>query len=117
MTRWSWLAAAIGLEVSATLALRQVTQHPAWVALVVLGYGGAFLCLAMVLRAGTPIGVAYGIWAAFGVALTALFAAALYGEPLTWMVGLGILLVIGGVLLVEFGSHASTTPTAEEAAQ
>lgn len=108
MRKWGCLAAAIALEVTATLSLRQALEHPAWYVLVVTGYAGAFLCLAMVLRTGGSIGVAYGIWAACGVALTAILAALIYGDPLTWLIGLGIVVVMGGVLLVELGSSAGT---------
>lgn len=105
MKRWLLLAGAIVAETSATLALRAATETPAWYALVVAGYGAAFVLLAAVLRTGMAIGVAYGIWAAIGVAATALLAAALFGEPLTWVMGLGFLTVVAGVLLVELGSH------------
>ncbi len=112
MKPWLLLCGAIVMEVTATLALRAAVDHPAWVALVILGYGGAFVCLALVLREGMPIGVAYGIWAACGVALTAVLAALIFGDPFTWMIGLGIGVVIVGVLLVELGSHKAETSTA-----
>jgi small multidrug resistance pump len=31
----------------------------------------------------------------------------LFHDPLTWLMGLGIALIIGGVVLVELGSHAT----------
>jgi small multidrug resistance pump len=62
-----------------------------------------------------PVGVAYGIWAACGVALTALLAAVVFGDPLTWTMGLGVVLVIGGVLLVELGSHPGAPAPREPA--
>ncbi|MEU6483435.1 SMR family transporter [Streptomyces sp. NPDC046887] len=107
MRKWLLLAAAIGLEVTATLSLRAALDQPAWYALVAAGYVGAFVMLGMVLRAGLGLGVAYGIWGASGVALTALLATALYGDPLTGTMGVGIVLVIGGVLCVELGSQAA----------
>ena len=72
---------------------------------VVAGYLGAFVLLTLVLRAGVPVGVAYGIWGASGTAGTAVLAAALFGDPFTWPIVAGIGLIIAGVLLVEFGSH------------
>lgn len=72
---------------------------------VVAGYVASFAFLALVLRAGLPLGVAYGIWGALGVALTALLSALLFAEPLTALMGLGMVLIIGGVLLVELGSQ------------
>lgn len=112
MRTWVLLSSAIALEVTATLSLRQALDHPGWLVVVVLGYGGAFVLLAMVLRAGMPIGVAYGIWAACGVALTATLATVLFGDPMTWMIGLGIVVVIAGVLMVELGSRATEPRTA-----
>jgi small multidrug resistance pump len=53
------------------------------------------------------IGVAYGIWAASGVALTAVAAHILFREPFTRIMGLGIVLIAGGVLLIELGAHAT----------
>ena len=61
------------------------------------------------------VGKAYGIWGATGVALTAVLSAAIFGEPLTPLMGLGVLLVIAGVLLVEFGSHPKASDTVEAA--
>jgi small multidrug resistance pump len=51
-----------------------------------------------------PIGIAYGIWAAAGVALTAVLSKFLFKDPLTRLMSLGIILIIGGVLLIELGA-------------
>jgi small multidrug resistance pump len=102
---WALLFAAIAVEVAATLSLRASQDHSAWLLLVVAGYVGSFLLLTMVLRAGMPVGVAYGIWGASGTAATAVLAAALFGDAFTWPIGAGIGLIIAGVLLVEFGSR------------
>ncbi|MEU9059228.1 SMR family transporter [Streptomyces sp. NPDC048430] len=107
MRKWLLLLAAILLEVTATISLRAALDHPAWYALVAIGYLGAFVALSFVLRAGLALGVAYGIWGATGVALTAVLATVIFGDPLTATMGLGIALVIGGVLCVEFGSQAA----------
>ena len=60
--------------------------------------------LALALDAGMGIGVAYGVWTAIGVALTAVLSKALWNEPLTAVMGLGIALIAGGVILLEFGA-------------
>ncbi|MCG8916061.1 SMR family transporter [Actinokineospora sp. PR83] len=106
MRKWSLLACAIVSEVTGSLSLKAAMGQPAWYALVAVGYLGAFAALGAALRAGMALGVAYGVWGAMGVALTAGFAALLYGEPLTPVMLLGIACIIGGVVLVEFGSHA-----------
>lgn len=98
------LAAAIVFEVSATLALRMATSHRrSWYAVVVSGYLLAFLCLSGVLRHGMGLGLAYGIWTAAGVALTAVASRLLFREPLTFVMACGITLIAGGVLLLELG--------------
>ncbi len=105
--KWLLLITAILTEVSATLSLRAALDHPAWYVVVVGGYLAAFTALSFVLREGMGLGVAYGIWGATGVVLTAVFATALFGDPLTATMGVGIALVIGGVLCVELGSQAA----------
>ncbi|RJL32619.1 DMT family transporter [Bailinhaonella thermotolerans] len=107
MKKWSLLLAAILLEVTATLALRGALDHAALYAVVAAGYVGSFAVLGLVLRAGMGLGVAYGIWGAAGVTLTALLATVIFGDPLTALMGVGIALVIAGVLCVEIGSQAA----------
>ncbi|MFF0903860.1 UNVERIFIED_CONTAM: SMR family transporter [Kocuria sp. CPCC 205316] len=106
MARWLLLIAAVLCEVAATLSLKAALDEPAWYALVVTGYLAAFALLAAVLGRGTPVGVAYGVWAALGVVLTALGAAVAFGEQLSPAVLAGIGLVVAGVLCVEIGSHS-----------
>ncbi|MEV6302135.1 SMR family transporter [Actinoplanes sp. NPDC051861] len=104
---WFFLAGAILSESAATLCLRMAAQPGAskkWFAGVVAGFVGAFGMLTLALRAGLAIGVAYGIWAASGVALTAVASRVLFGEPLTRVMVAGLGLIIAGVLLVELGA-------------
>jgi small multidrug resistance pump len=114
--KWALLTSAIVTEVAATLSLRASQDHPAWLAVVVVGYAAAFVLLALVLREGIAVGVAYGIWGASGTALTAVLAAAVFRDALTWPIAGGIALIIAGVLLVELGSHPHTEPATGEAA-
>lgn len=103
--KWIFLAGAICSEVTASLAMKAALDNPAFIAVVVVGYIASFGFLAGTLRQGMPLGVAYGIWAAIGVTLTVLLATLLFGEPLKPLMMVGIVLVIGGVLCVELGSH------------
>lgn len=103
---WVFLAAAIVLEVSATLSLRAATHgSKLWYVPVGVGYVAAFTMLSLTLREGVPLGVAYGIWAAVGVALTAIASRIIFKEPLTWIMAIGIALIMGGVLLIEVGAN------------
>ena len=105
MKKWMLLAGAIAAEVTASLSLKAALDHPAWYAVVVVGYIAAFVLLSFVLREGLPLGVAYGIWGALGVALTAIMSSVIFGEPLTIVMGVGLVLIIFGVLVVELGSQ------------
>lgn len=103
--KWALLSAAIAVEVTGTLSLRASQDHSAWLVLVVTGYLASFYFLAQVLRAGMPVGVAYGVWGAVGTAATAILAAVIFGDPFTLPIVAGIALIIAGVLLVELGSR------------
>ncbi|MDT5127792.1 MAG: small multidrug resistance pump [Mycobacterium sp.] len=109
--KWALLSAAITIEVAATLSLRASQDHWAWLVVVVAGYVGALVLLTVVLRAGVPIGVTYGIWGALGTAGTAVLAAMIFGDPFTWPIVMGIGLIIAGVLLIEFGSQRAAANT------
>lgn len=99
------LAGAICAEVLATVSLKlsEGFSKPIPSVLVVVGYLAAFSALASVLKQGMPVGVAYGVWAAAGVALVAIIGALFLGETLTGVQIGGIVLVIGGVLALELG--------------
>jgi len=103
---WIFLVAAILSEVTATLSLRMASHGAGskWLVVVVAGYLTAFACLALALDGGLALGVAYGIWAASGVALTALASRILFDEPLTKVMAAGICLIALGVLCIELGA-------------
>src|SRR5699024_12194456 len=96
---WLFLAAAIVAEVTGTLCLQlAVQQRKAWYAVVLGAYVAAFTLLSQALRFGMPLGIAYGVWAAVGVALTAIFSRIFFAEPLTPAMLLVSALGVGGVL-------------------
>lgn len=101
---WLALTGAILLEVCATLALRASDglRRKAWIAPMVGGYGASFCLLWVSLSMGMPVGIAYGIWTAGGVALVALSARFLFADPLTPMMMLGIALIVSGVFTIEW---------------
>ena len=105
---WIALAGAILIEVVATLSLRASDgfRKKVWIAPVVLGYLASFYLLWLTLSLGMPVGIAYGVWTACGVALVAVIARFLFREPLTWLMVLGIALIVGGVLTIEMAGAA-----------
>ncbi|ABK71834.1 multidrug efflux SMR transporter [Mycolicibacterium smegmatis] len=100
---WLALAGAILVEVVATLSLRASDgfRRRAWIVPVVIGYAASFYLLWVALSLGVPVGVAYGIWTACGVALVAVVARILFRDPLTPMMMLGIALIASGVFTIE----------------
>ncbi|QVQ53183.1 multidrug efflux SMR transporter [Spiractinospora alimapuensis] len=103
---WILLGFAIVLEVIATTFLKLshgfTRLGPSIV--VVVGYLGTFYLLSLALR-DLPLGVAYGVWAAFGVALVAIVGAVFLGEGMTWIQVMGIVLVVAGVVALEMGGN------------
>ena len=106
MNKWVLLAGAVVTEVSATLSLKGALVHPWLYLVVVVGYVAAFTCLDRMLRAGMPLGVAYGLWGALGVASTAVLSSVLFGETLSPVAVVGIGCIMAGVLAVELGHRS-----------
>jgi small multidrug resistance pump len=105
MLQYVYLMAAIVCEVGGTLCLRAAaTGRMRWYAAVAVGYAAAFVLLLLSLRKGMPLGIAYGVWVATGVALTAVAARVLFDEPLTRRMLSGIAIIVVGVLLIELGA-------------
>ncbi len=105
---WLTLAAGIALEVLSTLGLRASDgfRKRVWIAPVVIGYVASFAFISWTLSLGMPVGIAYGVWSASGVALVALMGKVLFAEPLTPMMLAGITLIIAGVLTIELSGAA-----------
>lgn len=100
-----FLALAVLCEVAAALSLKVATggRH-AWFFGVAAGYLAAFVLLSLTLSEGLALGVAYGIWAASGVALIAVLSKVFFGEVFNRTMAFGIGLIVAGVLLVEVGA-------------
>ncbi|MFD6065182.1 DMT family transporter [Rhodococcus wratislaviensis] len=109
MLKWALLLCAVAAEVTASLSLKAALERPVFYVLVSIGYVGAFVLMTAILRQGLPLGVVYGIWAALGVAATAVLSALIFDEPLTAVMIGGLLLIIAGVLIVEVGSQRAKT--------
>ncbi|WP_179775835.1 DMT family transporter [Amycolatopsis endophytica] len=106
MIAYLLLALAIAAEVTATVSMKLSEGFTKlWPSLVVVaGYLVAFAALASVLKRGMPVGVAYAIWAAVGVAAVAIIGVLFLGEPVNLTIVAGLVLVIGGVVLIEVGA-------------
>lgn len=102
---WLLLILAIASEVTATLSLRasEGLRRRRWIPVIVVGYLAAFSLLGTILAMGMPVGVAYGIWAAAGVAITAVMGRILFKDHFSAMMAAGVALIAVGVALIEFG--------------
>jgi small multidrug resistance pump len=101
-----YLAAAIVSEVVATSFLKFASgAKNVWWAYIIVGVGYilSFVLLSITLRSGVPLGIAYAIWAGVGVIAVAIISWVVFHESLTWQQIVGMVLVIGGVGLLELG--------------
>jgi small multidrug resistance pump len=101
-----YLAAAIVSEVIATSFLKFASgPKNVWWAYIIVGVGYvlSFVLLSLTLRGGVPLGIAYAIWAGVGVVAVAVISWVVFHEALTWVQIVGMVLVIGGVGLLELG--------------
>ncbi len=108
MNPWLVLAAAIAAEVFGTLGLRASDgfRKRVWIVPVITAYLASFVGLWLVLKLGMPIGIAYGVWTACGVACVAVIARFLFRDPLTLKMAAGIGLIVAGVLVIELAGAA-----------
>ncbi|MER6462813.1 SMR family transporter [Streptomyces sp. NPDC048409] len=98
------LAGAIAAEVAATTALKysEGFSRLGPSLLTALGYVLSFLLLASTLKT-VSIGTAYAIWSGAGTAAIALLGLLLFGEGLSLVKVAGIVLIIGGVVVLNLG--------------
>lgn len=102
---WVLLVLAIASEVTATLSLRasEGLRRRRWIPVIVVGYVLAFSLLGAVLAMGMPVGVAYGVWAAAGVAITAVMGRVIFKDHFSVVMAIGVALIAVGVVLIELG--------------
>ncbi|MFF7471367.1 SMR family transporter [Streptomyces sp. NPDC008092] len=98
------LAGAIAAEVAATTAMKYADGFSRlWPTLLTaVGYVVSFLLLAQTLKT-LSIGTAYAIWSGVGTATIAVLGLLLFGEALTPVKVAGILLIVGGVVVLNLG--------------
>jgi multidrug transporter EmrE-like cation transporter len=73
--------------------------------LVVVGYLVSFYLLSLSLKV-IPLGTAYAMWAGIGIVLTVIAGMILWREPLDWARGIGILLIILGIIIINLYSKS-----------
>ena len=107
LAAWALLLSAITVEVGATAALPRTHgfRDPLWTVLVLGGYALSIWLLALVIR-NIPVSVTYAAWSGLGTAGIALVGVLLLDEPWDLVKGLALLMIIGGVLVLNLhGAH------------
>ena len=101
------LAVAIISEVIGTTFMKQSEGFTKLVPslLTALAYVVAFYCLSLTLKT-IPTGVAYAIWAGFGLVLTALVGLILFRQSLDGPAALGIGMIVCGVVVIQMFSKS-----------
>ncbi len=105
---WLHLTIAIVAEVIATSALKAAAgfTRPLPSLVVVAGYGLAFYFLSLTLRV-IPMGVAYAVWSAVGIALVSLIGWLVYDQRLDAPALLGMGLIVAGVAVIQLFSRTA----------
>ncbi|MEQ4618706.1 MAG: SMR family transporter [Corticimicrobacter sp.] len=108
MKNYLFLLVAILAEIIATSALKASDGFTRAVPSVVtvIGYGVAFYFLSLTLRT-IPVGIAYALWSGIGIVLIALIGHFVFHQRLDLPALLGILMIVGGVLVINLFSRAS----------
>jgi small multidrug resistance pump len=104
---WALLVTAIAVEVAATAALPRTHgfRDPMWTVLVLAGYAGSIWLLTLVIR-HIPVSVTYAVWSGLGTAGIALVGVLLLGEGWSALKATALLMIIGGVLVLNLqGAH------------
>lgn len=98
---WLLLLGAIVSEVFATTMMKVSDgfSRP-WPSVgMVVGYLGAFGLLTLALKS-FEVGTAYALWSGIGTVLVVAIGVLALGESLNWLKVAGVVLVIGGVVLL-----------------
>ena len=96
-----------GLGSASLQASQQFTRF--WPSVgVVIGFGGAFYFMMIVLKY-LPLGITYAIWSGMGICLTAFLGWVIFRQGVDLPAFLGMGLIIAGILVINLfsstGSH------------
>ncbi len=102
---WLLLVAAIAVEVAATSVLPRSRgfRDPGWTALVLGGYAVSIWLLALVVR-HIPVSVTYAAWSGLGTAGIAVIGVLLLDEGIDALKAAALLMIIGGVVILNLHS-------------
>ena len=104
---WVYLVGAIVFEVFGTTMMKVSDGFSRlWPSLgMAAGYLAAFGLLTFALKT-MQVGTAYALWAGLGTALVAVIGMLVFAEPFSLLKGAGLVLIIGGVVILNLaGGH------------
>lgn len=109
------LGVAIVAEVAGAICLKasEGLTVPLPTLVTVIGYLIAFSLLVKILQ-DLPLGLVYGIWGGVGSAVTMLVGVVVWHDPFTAFTVVGVLLVIGGVYLLNKGTDEIEASRAQQ---
>jgi small multidrug resistance pump len=98
---WLYLGTAIVAEVIATSVLKASEGFTRLIPtlVVLIGYATAFYFLSLTLRT-MPLGIAYAVWSAVGIALVSVIGRLLYKQSLDIPAIIGIGFIVAGVVII-----------------
>lgn len=107
MTGYAWLAGAIVTEVLGTTFLQKSEQFSRLLPTLAMAlfYTASFYFLSHALKT-LPLGIAYALWGALGVVLTAAVGWVVFRQSLDLAAILGIALIVLGVLVINVFSRS-----------
>lgn len=74
---------------------------------VLVGFGGAFFCLVMVLQY-LPLGITYAMWSGLGICLTVFLGWAIFQQGVDAPALIGLALIIAGIVVINVFSKTAT---------
>ncbi|SNC59068.1 DMT family transporter [Sodalis endosymbiont of Henestaris halophilus] len=103
-----YLFFAIIAEVIATSSIKASAGFSKLVPsiVVIIGYTISFMLLSLVLKT-IPVGIAYASWSGLGIVFVAIVGYLLYGQKLDVVAICGIIMIIGGVLIMNIFSKTA----------
>ncbi|GAA3973338.1 DMT family transporter [Mucilaginibacter dorajii] len=106
--KYLYLALAIISEVTGSSFLNASNQFskPLPSVITVISYLACFYFLSVTLKY-IPLGVAYAIWGGLGIVLTAIVSVVVFKSKMDLPAIMGILLIVSGVLVLNFLSKTN----------
>ncbi|MCU0429793.1 MAG: multidrug efflux SMR transporter [Cytophagaceae bacterium] len=107
--KYLFLTLAIVFEVIGSSFMKASDGFSKWLPslIVVIAYIICFYFFSLALKT-IPLGIAYAMWGALGIVLTAIISVVVYNEKLDVPAIVGMMLIIAGVLVMNLLSKTTT---------